>query len=155
MMMIQLGKIIHVMNGLVYSSFAYLKQQQFRSYMPFPGGLSYDLYLYHTTAYNNLWARVNGSSRFRPSYFQSPWDMVISVQSGTTQRGFFVKKISLPDNQIKADFNLISEAKDYWRYYFQDRNEYKTNVPNMIQGLISCFYRPMIIVDFSPLFQYK
>lgn len=144
--------------GTIFTKLSYRNSQKYISTFPFPPGLTYDVYLYHITAYSRLWNYFSGSSSrsFRPSYFQSPYDMVINMGSGTVPSSrFIILDLALPDTQIKTDFTDIP-VKEFYQYYYHAQNDYNSN-PNkyLYEGIISCFYRPMIIVDFSSRFQYK
>lgn len=148
--------------GTVFTKLSYRNSQKYISTFPFPAGLTYQVYLYHITAYEYLWNQFSGSSssskpkRFRPSYFQSPYDMVIDMGSGTVPSTRFITlDLALPDNQIKVDFTDIP-VEEFYRYKYYQPYKYNTNPARYLyEGIISCFYRPLIVVDFSSRFQYK
>ena len=144
--------------GRIFTKLSYRNSQKYISTFPFPAGLTYNVYLYHITSYERLWNYFSGTSSysFRPSYFQSPYDMVIDMGSGTVPSTRFITlDLALPDTQIKADFTDIP-VQEFYRYNYTSYSEYTQN-PNkyLYEGIISCFYRPMIVVDFSSRFQYK
>lgn len=83
--------------------------------------------------------------------------MVIHMGTGIVSESRFIKlDLSLPEYKIKADYNEYPVKEFYSTRYTESSTSSTSNKnTNLTYGLISCFYRPMIIVDFSPRFEYK
>lgn len=91
-----------------------------------------------------------------PSYFQSPWAMVIDKGSGTVPADRFIKlDLEIDVDQIEISLDDYP-TRDFYQYDYYQPYNYKSN-PNkfLYEGVVSCFYRPLIVVDFSSRFQYK
>lgn len=160
--------IYSIDSGFVITSYAVSFGNLFKVAFPFPAGIPYKTYLYHTTASVN-WNGKNENVPSKlndPRYFNSPWPMIIEKGSGTVPaNNEVVEWIELPSwdalpgdwPKTTKDVRLYEmEIKDYdgGGNYISTKKSY-TNAPMRCQDIYAAFYHPLFVFDFSSRFQYN
>lgn len=153
--------------GFIISSYAVGFGNLYKVAYPYPAGLPYKVYLYHTTT-KVYWAakQLNtGSDPGGPRYFNSPWPMIMEIKSGTVPaNNEVIEWIELPSwNDLPTnwpyttkDTKLNDAEIKQWssgQKYFSATSY--TNGPLRCEDQYSALYYPLFVFDFSSLFKLK
>lgn len=154
--------------GFAITSYAVGFGNLYKVAYPYPAGLPYKVYLYHTTtkvAWSGKQLNVP-SDPAAPRYFNSPWPMIMEVKSGTVPaNNEVIEWIELPSwNDLPTDWPHTTkdkrlrdaEIREYssgGKYFYVPKSY--VNGPFRCEDQYSALYYPLFVFDFSSLFQYN
>jgi hypothetical protein len=153
--------------GFIISSYAVGFGNLYKLAYPYPAGLPYKVYLYHTTNAVSWSAKNSGvpSDPKSPRYFNSPWPMIMEVKSGTVpENNEVIEWVELPNwDDLPTDWPyttkdkklLDAEIKSYSsgeKYFSVIKTYYKA--PFRCEDQYAALYYPLFVFDFSSKFEY-
>lgn len=154
--------------GFIITSYAAGFGNLYKLAYPYPAGLPYKVYLYHTTNAVNWSAKQENtpSNPDAPRYFNSPWPMIMEVKSGTVpENNEVIEWIELPSwDDFPTDWPYTAKDKkllDAEIKTYDSGEKYYSVIKNYFNGPLRCedqyaaLYYPLFVVDFSSLFQYN
>lgn len=141
--------------GICWSGFYYRYENNVKPIQNLCTGCPYTLYLYHSTFHvlaRHIYSSRDWDNR-RLAYFQSPFNMLISLQSGTINNQFPTFHIHLP---TKWAFNTNTSnipIEEFWKRRYYSRTNYTDNTnARTLDGKLGFYYRPLIKVDYISKF---
>ena len=153
--------------GFIITSYAVGFGNLYKLAYPYPAGLPYKIYLYHTTN-RVMWSakQLNVPSDVRsPRYFNSPWPMIMEVKSGTVpENNEVIEWVELPSwNDLPTDWPHTTKDRKLndaeIKTYDSGRKNYSaisyTNGPFRCEDQYAALYYPLFVFDFSSRFQYN
>jgi hypothetical protein len=154
--------------GFIITSYAVGFGNLYKLAYPYPAGLPYKVYLYHTT--NNVdWSAKQDNVQSEPNgprYFNSPWPMIMEVKSGTVpENNEVIEWVELPSwDDLPTNWPYTTEDKklldaeiksyDSGGKYFEIIKTYYDG-PFRCEDQYSALYYPLFVFDFSSRFQYN
>lgn len=145
---------LEIVSDWVYDYIAMRKEKEFKCSAAYSPGIPYQVYLYHTTYFDESWT----NNAFLPSHFKSPWNMLITCQTGIVPiNGEVTETISLPED-ITFELEHLTPEK-FWRIKYESSPDYPYYTTLYQEDLLevevtSVFYRPLIVFDYSSKFIY-
>lgn len=154
--------------GFIITSYAAGFGNLYKLAYPYPAGIPYKVYLYHTTNAVNWSAKQEDipSESDSPRYFNSPWPMIMEVTSGTVpQNNEVIEWVELPSwDELPADWPYTTNEKkildaeikthNSGSKYFEVTNNYSDG-PFRCEDQYAALYYPLFVFDFSSLFNYN
>ena len=139
--------------GIKWLDIRYQYQNYLRPLVPLLTNSPYTLYLYHTTYYDFYW--MNQSSNIHLKYFRSPYDNIITVNTGTISQKFPTLHINLPTQWVFNTDTSDIDIKQFWQQRVNDYNNTYYNSNQRTQnGCIAYYYKPLLIVDYHSHFNH-
>lgn len=163
------GRVVpSIDEGFIITSYAIGFGNLYKLAYPYPAGLPYKVYLYHTTTKVQWSAKQQNTSSdpSGPRYFNSPWPMIMEVKSGTVpDNNEVIEWIELPSwDELPTDWPHTGADKklldaeivtyDSGRKYFSVTESY-TFAPFRCEDQYSALYYPLFVFDFSSMFNYS
>lgn len=154
--------------GFIITSYAVGFGNLYKLAYPYPAGLPYKVYLYHTTSKVDWSAKQYNTLSFTdaPRYYNSPWPMIMEVKSGTVpENNEVIEWVELPNwddlptnwpytTQDKKLLDAEIKTNNSGAKYFSVTKTYY-NAPFQCEDHYAALYYPLFVFDFSSRFQYN